>query len=159
MFDDHDTAANRAFLVDRLVPEDEVTFRVLAAAVEDAAPLGLTLDERPLAALGTSNAQVFDNGLGIATFREIRASQEFAETAEFIDHGRAAEFTDLSRILARNRDLFHLFFGFVHFRFENIIKFLQDVAVRILALLDGVQFFFHVGRKADVDDLGEIFFQ
>ena len=95
MFDNHDTAANRALLVDRLVPEDKVTFRILAAAVEDAAPLGFALDERPLAALGTSNAQVFDDGLGIATFREIRAGQEFAETAEFIDHRRAAEFANL----------------------------------------------------------------
>ena len=33
------------------------------------------------------------------------------------------------------------------------------MAVRVLALFDGVQLFFHVGREADVDDLGEIFLQ
>ena len=57
MFDNHDAATKGTLLVDRLIPEDEVTFRILAAAVKDAAPLGLALDERPLAALGTGNPQ------------------------------------------------------------------------------------------------------
>ena len=65
--------------------------RILAAAVKDAASFRFALDERPLAAFRAGNAQIFDDGLGVAAFREIGAGQEFAEASEFIDHGRPAD--------------------------------------------------------------------
>lgn len=159
MFDNHDAAAQVTFLVDRLVPEDKVAVRILAAAVKDAASFRLALDERPLAAFRAGNAQIFDDGLGVAAFREVGAGQEFAEAAEFIDHRRPADFADLTRFLTGNGDLFHLRFGLVHFRLKDVIKFLQDVGIRIVALFDGVEGFFHMGRKADVDDAGKVFFR
>ena len=69
MFDNHDAATKGTLLVDRLVPEDEVTFRILAAAVKDAAPLGLD-DGVPLPHLDRV-IPVFDDGLGIAAFQEM----------------------------------------------------------------------------------------
>lgn len=96
MFDGHNTATELALLIYRLVPEDEITFRILAATVEDAASFGLAPDERTLAAFGTGNAQIIDDGLGIMTFGKIRTGQEFAKPSEFIDHRRTAEFTHFS---------------------------------------------------------------
>ena len=159
MFDGHNTATELALLIYRLVPEDEITFRILAATVEDAASFGLAPDERTLAAFGTGNAQIIDNGLGIMTFGKIGTGQEFAKPSEFIDHRRTAEFTHFSRILSGYGDFFHALFGRFHFRLKDIIKFFQDVDIGVLPLFDGIQFFFHMSREADVDDAFKELFQ
>ena len=96
MLDHHDAATQGAALVNWFVPHDEIAFGILAATVEYAATLRFAADHRPLAALGTGNAQILYNRLCIAAFREIGASQEFAEAAKFIHHGCAAELAFLA---------------------------------------------------------------
>ena len=52
MFYGHDAAAEVTFLIDGLVPENEIALRIFAAAVEDAAPLGLALNLLPFCLKG-----------------------------------------------------------------------------------------------------------
>ena len=159
MFYRHNTAAEAAFFIDRLVPKHEIAFRIPIAAVKLAATLRFPLDQVPFTAPGTRNARIFDDSFRIAAFGEVGTGQKLAEAPEFIDHRRAAPFADLSRILAGNGHLFHTAFGVLEFGAKYIVKLMQYVRIRVAALFDAVEGFFHMRRKVDVNNAFKVILQ
>lgn len=75
MFYRHNTAAEAAFFIDRLVPKHEIAFRIPIAAVKLAATLRFPLDQVPFTAPGTRNARIFDDSFRIAAFGKLEQAK------------------------------------------------------------------------------------
>ena len=56
MFHNHNTSTVWAFLIDRLIPQDEIAVWIMAATVEDTAPFRFPFNQRSFAAFRTRNA-------------------------------------------------------------------------------------------------------
>ncbi len=154
----HLRAANRALFLNRLIPGNIFTFRVIAAPIEISAAAALAQDNIPAAGKAL-HAHIHDNSLGVAAFREAGASKEFAVAPQLIDHRFAAKLAGIAAVFRGQADLFQLCLRLFQLHGKRLVEIGDNRAPVLLAFLNLVKIRFHVGSKTDVDNIREAFFQ
>ena len=154
----HHSAAVRAGFVKRLVPGGVIALRILFTAIEYLA--GFTLAFEGIgAALRTFYTNRVQNGLGIAAFGEVGASQKLAEASLADNHHGAVVALVAGNVRYLQRD-FHdrnCHACVVQILFEGTVEFAEDLVLSMLLFCNLVQLFLHLGSEADVYESLKIF--
>src|SRR5918995_6602856 len=138
----HEGTADRALLVDRLVPGREVTLGVALAAEEGAALLRAAFDHLSLVALRAFDADLGKERSRVAAIGEAAARQELAESPELDHHRPAALLADLVGGLVFDSDPLHSLLRGLERRGERTIELLQRRHPRPIPGRDLVQLVF-----------------
>ena len=99
------------------------------------------------------------NGLGIAAFGEVGASQELAEASLADNHHGTVVALVAGNVGYLQRDFNdrNCHAGVVQLLFEGTIEFAENFVLGVLLLGNLIQLFLHLGGEADVDEFLEIF--
>src|SRR5699024_11083606 len=150
------TIALGAWRLDRLVPGDEVAFRIAFATVELAALLGAALHYLALLALGAIYTNACEQRLGVAAIRESATGHELTEAAKLDHHRASALLTDLIGRLVADLHLLHCLLGVLERGGERSVELLQRGHPLTLAVGDVVELGFHLRGEAHIKDIREV---
>jgi len=112
-----------------------MAFRIVAAAIKDASPFTAPFDHLPFA-LGTLNADLLEDGLGVLTLGKARTCQELAETPMFDHQVLPTQLTNLLGDLVGEGDFLHMLLSGIKLLGKGFIELLHYLDPVFLAFFD-----------------------
>ncbi len=150
-------AAFRTLLLGGLIPRHKGAVGIVAASEIGIAALGFAPDDLT-AAFRAGDAGLLDNRLGIFALRIARAGEKLAEPAGFDDHFAPAKLADDIGFLVLDLDALSLeiLFRLLQRGLKVAVETAQNLDIGHFAAFDLVQLLFHMRRKGQVGDRGEL---